>query len=344
MSKISSLARPNIVSMTPYSSARDEYSGEEAIFLDANENPYGTINRYPDPLQKKLKDRISKLKDVEPENIFLGNGSDEAIDLLFRIFCVPGKDKVLTFTPTYGMYEVCSRINDAEMISLPLNDDFDIPDNAVEQIMRIDSLKAIVICTPNNPTGNSLNTSSITKIIENFSGIVIIDEAYCDFSQNQSWTKQLKKYANLVILQTFSKAWGIAAARVGMAFADKEIISLLNKVKYPYNISLLNQKAALETLERKTEVEEKVKRVLEQRSIMKRKLAELNMVEKVFNSDANFLLIKVNNADKLYKELVRMGIIVRNRSSVVMNCLRITIGTEEENEILYKTLKQLDEQ
>jgi histidinol-phosphate aminotransferase len=341
MNDIKYLVRKNILSLVPYSSARDEFNGRDAIFLDANENPYGMLNRYPDPLQKDLKKEISKLKEVPEENIFLGNGSDEAIDLLYRVFCSPGRDQVLTFSPTYGMYGVSSAINDVEMITIPLDDIFDIPEKFDFEITGNISLKMIILCSPNNPTGNTLTKGKIISILEKFSGIVVIDEAYIDFSSQLSFIKLLDKYPNLVVLQTFSKAWGLAAARVGMAFASGEIISFMNKVKYPYNISAINQLAALNALKEKEKVRDIIAGLIAQRDELTCKLKNIKYVKRIFSSEANFLLVKVIDVNRIYEELVRRRIIVRNRSSVVRDCLRITIGTKEENEKLIEALQNI---
>lgn len=341
MNDINILVRDNIRSLIPYSSARDEYSGDPAIFLDANENPYGTLNRYPDPLQKKLKKEISLLKDIPVGNIFLGNGSDEAIDLLYRIFCTPGLDKALIFTPTYGMYEVCARVNDIGLVTFPLDENFDLGNNVPDLLSTISNLKLVIICTPNNPTGNSFNPEIIENILRKFNGIVAIDEAYTDFSCKPSNTGLLGKYPNLVVLQTFSKAWGLAAARVGMAFAGSEIISLFNKVKYPYNISAINQEAALNALKDKEKVRKIVRDIISQREQMADKLRRIELIREVYPSDANFLLVKIPEATEVYNSLVRKGIIVRNRSSIIRDCLRITIGTEEENNKLINELQNI---
>jgi len=263
---IQSLVRKNILNLKPYSSARDEFSGAEGTFLDANENPFVTLNRYPDPYQKQLKSEISKLKNINVENIFLGNGSDEVIDLLFRIFTNPGKDEALTFTPTYGMYEVAANINDAELLQIPLDDDFQISvDEKLKNTLQNENLKLVFICSPNNPTGNLIQKNAVDFILENFGGIVIIDEAYIDFAIQESWISQLEKYPNLVVMQTFSKYWGLAGLRVGMAFSNPEIIQLLNKVKPPYNISILNQEAVLKTLENASEIQKQSVFILSER-------------------------------------------------------------------------------
>jgi len=341
MSDIKYLVRKNILSLVPYSSARDEFNGEEAIFLDANENPYGNLNRYPDPLQKALKKEISKLKGVPAKNIFLGNGSDEAIDLLYRIFCVPGKDQALTFSPTYGMYGVSSAINDVGMITVPLDYNFDIPVGFDFEVTGNISLKMILLCSPNNPTGNALSEGRIINILEKFKGVVIVDEAYTDFSCRQSFLALLDKYPNLVVLQTFSKAWGLAAARVGMAFAGEDIISLMNKIKYPYNISAINQQAALNALKESEAVNDIITSLKVMRDDMAARLKDVKCVKKVYPSEANFLLVKVTDATSIYEKLVTQKIIVRNRNSVVRDCLRITIGTAMENDMVIGALQKL---
>jgi histidinol-phosphate aminotransferase len=341
MNDIKYLVRKNILSLVPYSSARDEFNGENAIFLDANENPFGRLNRYPDPLQKALKKEISAIKKVDEKNIFLGNGSDEAIDLLFRIFCRPGEDQALTFSPTYGMYNVSSSINDIEMITVPLDENFDIPEDFDFEVTGNFSLKMILICSPNNPTGNIFSKERIISILDKFKGIVVIDEAYIDFSRQSSFISWLDKYPNLVVLQTFSKAWGLAAARVGMAFAGADIISLMNKIKYPYNISTINQQAALNALKEKEAVNDIITSLVVMRDDMKTRLNDVKCVKKVFPSEANFLLVKVTDANKIYEKLVARKIIVRNRNSVVRDCLRITIGTAEENTKIIEELQKL---
>ena len=341
MNEIKYLVRKNILSLTPYSSARDEFSGNDAVFLDANENPYGSLNRYPDPLQRSLKKEISMLKGIAAENIFLGNGSDEAIDILFRVFCVPGKDQALTFSPGYGMYGACASVNDVELINVPLNENFDIPgDFDIEATGNV-SLKMIIICTPNNPTGNTLSEERIISLIEKFRGIVIVDEAYIDFSGRQSFLSLLSRYPNLVVLQTFSKAWGLAAARVGMAFAGKDIIDLMNKIKHPYNISTVNQQAALNALTDKERAQNIISELTAGRKELASKLAGIRCVRRVFPSEANFILVEVTDADSVYKTLAGQKIIVRNRNSAVRNCLRITVGTPEENARVIEALRKI---
>ena len=339
---IKNLVRKNILNLQPYSSARDEFEGENGIFLDANENPFGALNRYPDPYQLKIKQKLSELNQISTENIFLGNGSDEVIDLAFRIFCEPKKDKVLTFSPTYGMYEVSANINDVELINLELNKDFQIDLENLKPYLNDENLKIIFICSPNNPTGNSIK--NIKYILENFNGIVFIDEAYIDFSPEESFRNQIKNYPNLIVSQTFSKAWGMASVRVGIAYASEEIIKFYNKVKPPYNISQLNQDAILNTLndEKINQVSENIKIILEEKKSLIQNLKKLNLVKTIFPSDANFILIEVDNADSVYQELVNQNVIIRNRNSVIKNCLRITVGSPEENQKLIETLQNID--
>jgi histidinol-phosphate aminotransferase len=339
---IKNLVRKNILNLKPYSSARDEFEGENGIFLDANENPFGELNRYPDPYQLKIKQKLSELNQIPSENIFLGNGSDEVIDLAFRIFCEPKKDKVLTFSPTYGMYEVSANINDVELINLELNKDFQIDLENLKPYLNDENLKIIFICSPNNPTGNSIK--NIKYILENFNGIVFIDEAYIDFSPEESFRNQIKNYPNLIVSQTFSKAWGMASVRVGIAYASEEIIKFYNKVKPPYNISQLNQDAILNTLndEKINQVSENIKIILEEKKSLIQNLKKLNLVKTIFPSDANFVLIEVDNANSVYQELVNQNVIIRNRNSVIKNCLRITVGSPDENKKLIETLQNID--
>ncbi|PZU80444.1 MAG: histidinol-phosphate transaminase [Chryseobacterium sp.] len=340
--EIQKLARKNILDLRPYSSARDEFEGNNGIFLDANENPFGELNRYPDPYQRKIKEKLSELNQIPTENIFLGNGSDEVIDLAFRIFCEPKKDKVLTFSPTYGMYEVSANINDVELINLDLNDDFQIDLETLKPYLNDKNLKIIFICSPNNPTGNSVQ--NIKYIIENFSGIVFIDEAYIDFSPEESFRSQIKNYPNIIVSQTFSKAWGMASVRVGIAYTSKEIIKFYNKVKPPYNISQLNQDAIINTLtdENIQLVSENIILILNEKKQLIQKLEQLELIKKIYPSDANFILIEVENADSVYQKLVNQNVIVRNRNSVVKNCLRITVGSPEENKKLIQALQNIN--
>jgi histidinol-phosphate aminotransferase len=341
MVNISQLVRENIVRLTPYSCARDEYKGSTGIFLDANESPYGNLNRYPDPYQKELKVAVSEYKKISEEKIFLGNGSDEIIDLCMRIFCNPGVDKVLTFPPTYGMYEVSAAVNDISVIKVPLNSDFQIDKPKVKPILADKNLKIIFICSPNNPTGNSMNRIDIEEILKDFRGIVLIDEAYIDFSEKQSFINLIDKYSNLIIMQTFSKAFGMAAVRVGMAFSGIEIIQLLNKVKPPYNISSINQKAVLKRINKARDLKGLVTKIQKEKIRVSTALKKLKIIENIYPSDANFLLVKVKDANYTYNTLVNNNIITRNRTSVVQNCIRITIGKRSENNLLIKTLKSI---
>ena len=343
MISLERLVRPNIWSLAPYSSARDEYFGKEAhVFLDANENPYNApYNRYPDPLQRELKGLLEKVKGVPTDMIFLGNGSDEAIDLPYRIFCEPGRDNVVAIAPTYGMYKVCADINDIEYREVLLDDHYQM--QAEKLLAACDEHTKIVwMCSPNNPTGNSLDRDEILKVIEAFQGIVIVDEAYIDFAQQKSLRQELPTHPNLIILQTMSKAWGSAAIRLGMAFASKEIIAIYNKVKYPYNINLLTQQQAIEVLKDPYEVDKWVKILLAERSRLIQAFAELPICETIYKTDANFFLAKVTDAKAIYDYLVDKGIIVRNRSRIQLcaNCLRITIGTRTENNELLSALRQ----
>ena len=343
MISLEQLVRPNIWKLAPYSSARDEYSGKEAhVFLDANENPYnGPYNRYPDPLQRELKQMLKKVKGVPEEMIFLGNGSDEAIDLAYRVFCNPGRDNVVAIAPTYGMYQVCADINDVEYRQVLLDENFDF--KAADLLAACDKhTKIIWLCSPNNPTGNSLNRDEILKVVEGFEGIVIVDEAYIDFSQQMSMRQELPAHPNLIILQTMSKAWGSAAIRLGMAFASKDIIAIYNKVKYPYNVNQLTQEQALAMLKDPFEVDKWVKILMAERSRLMQAFMELPICEKIYKTDANFFLAKVTDANAIYNYLVDKGVIVRNRNKVQLcqNCLRITIGNRTENNELIGALRK----
>lgn len=343
MKQLKELVRPNIWNLAPYSSARNEYSGHKAhVFLDANENPYNKpYNRYPDPLQTDLKARIAKIKGVDASRIFLGNGSDEAIDLVYRVFCEPGSDNVVAIEPTYGMYKVCADINNVEYRKVLLDERYQL--SAAKLLAACDeNTKVVWLCSPNNPTGNNLNRSEIETVVKESQCIVVIDEAYADFSENRSFRKDLALYPNLIVLNTFSKAWGCAALRLGMAFASAEIIELFNKVKYPYNINLLTQEQADKILDRRFEVEDWVRLLLQERAKVMKAFAELPICKKVYPSDANFFLALVTDAQAVYDYLVEKGIIVRNRTRVELcnNCLRITIGTKSENIELLSALRQ----
>ena len=346
MKPLQELTRPNIWALKPYSSARDEYSGKTAsVFLDANENPYNAPNnRYPDPLQKELKALIAPVKKVKPEQIFLGNGSDEAIDLLFRAFCRPGIDNVVAIHPTYGMYQVCADINDVEYRKVLLDEKFQFK---AEDLLRAsdENTKLIFLCSPNNPTGNNLDAKEIITLLQEFQGIVVVDEAYIDFSDQPSFVGILDEYPNLVILQTFSKAWGCAAIRLGMAFASPDIIGIFTKIKYPYNINLLTQQEALRMMQRHYEVQRWISTLLEERTRLMKAFAALPCCKKVFPTDANFFLARVTHAKAIYDYLVDQGIIVRNRSRVTLceDCLRITVGTRPENDTLLEALRKYTE-
>lgn len=338
MLNINSLLRENIKNLKPYSSARNEFSGDDVILLDANENPNSLnelpkgINRYPDPLQKRLKEKISNIKVVDTKNIFIGNGSDEAIDLLMRCFCNPGVDSIAIFPPTYGMYKVCANINNVEVIEYPLDYNFRIDSDLFLSNTR-PNLKIAIICNPNNPTANVQDKKSILRIIESFKGIVIVDEAYIDFCPNNSLVSLLPKYPNLVILQTLSKAWGLAGARVGIAMASQEIIEILNKVKFPYNISYPSLLSAEKALEQEYEAKMRIEEIINERDRLIKTIATLPSVLKVFQSSANFILVKTSDAQKLYSYFLNNGIVVRNRDSEMSckGCLRITIGLKEDN-------------
>ena len=345
MRTLKELTRPNVWALKPYSSARDEYSGVEAsVFLDANENPYNTPNnRYPDPLQRELKALIAPLKGVKEENIFLGNGSDEAIDLVFRAFCRPGVDNVVAIDPTYGMYQVCAEVNDVEYRKILLDVYYQF--KASSLLSAIDeNTKAIFVCSPNNPTGNSLCRKEIESLLNRFDGLVIVDEAYIDFSSSESLLKDLDKYPNLIVLQTFSKAWGCAAIRLGMAFASPEIIGIFNKIKYPYNVNILTQQEAIKLLHHPEQIKAWVNTLLEERARVMEEFVKLPCCVRVFPTDANFFLAKVYEATQIYNYLVSEGIIVRNRTNVALcnDCLRITIGTKEENDALLDALRKVE--
>lgn len=343
MKTLQELIRPNIWSLAPYSCARNEFTGEASVFLDANENPYNQpFNRYPDPLQVQLKEKIAALKGVRPTQIMLGVGSDEPIDLIFRIFCEPAQDNVVAINPTYGMYGVCADINNVAYKQVNLNNDFSLDAQNVLDACDANT-KVIFLCSPNNPTGNSLERSEIEKIVTGFEGIVVIDEAYIDFSNEPSWLASLNAYPNIIVLQTFSKAWGMAALRCGMAFASEDIIAFFNKVKYPYNLNLLTQEAVLKQVEAVEQKNKWVETLLAERSKMIANLQNLPLVKHIYPTDANFVLVKVDDANKTYNYLVNKGIIVRNRNSVTLcqGCLRITIGTPQENQELLTALAQM---
>ena len=341
MKDLKEIVRKNIYSLKPYSSARNEFKGEASIFIDANENPYDTpYNRYPDPLQLQVKEKISALKGVSVENIFLGVGSDEPIDLLYRIFCEPQKDNVVALEPTYGMYAVCADINNVEYRTVSLKENYQF--SADDLLAATDeNSKIIWLCSPNNPTGNALETAEIEKVLKNFSGIVAVDEAYIDFSSQPSFLKVLKEYPNMVVLQTFSKAWGSAGVRLGMAFASEDIIKIFNKVKYPYNVNVLTQRYAIKLLDNFSQVEKKVKAIFKNREKLEKQLAKIKCIKEVYPTDANFILVKTIDSDAIYKYLIEKGIVARNRNGITLcdNCLRITVGTAEENKQVIAALK-----
>ncbi len=341
MFNLDKIVRPNIQKLKAYSSARDEFKGEAEVYLDANENPFGTLNRYPDPKQTKIKERLSVIKKVSENQIFVGNGSDEVIDLAFRIFCEPGKDKALTFSPTYGMYDVSASINDVELIKQPLLNDFQISLNQLQPYLDMEDVKIIFICSPNNPTGNCFEDETIEYILENFNGVVIIDEAYIDFSSRASYSTKLEKYPNLIVSQTFSKAWGLAGVRVGVAYANSEVVDLYNKVKPPYNVSTLNQEAVIASLDNLAQFEENKNIIINEKEKLINDLNNLELVKKIYPTEANFILIEVTDANSIYTKLVAEKIITRNRNTLVNNCLRITVGSTDENKRLITALKSL---
>ncbi|MGZ4100298.1 MAG: histidinol-phosphate transaminase, partial [Bacteroidia bacterium] len=329
------------LNLKSYSSARDEFSGTDGVFLDANENPFGELNRYPDPYQRTLKEKLGEVKSIPMENIFIGNGSDEVIDLVYRIFCNPGKDKALTFSPTYGMYEVSAAINDVKLISIPLNFSFQIDIKTLDSFLEDENIKLILICSPNNPTGNIIK--DIDAVLNKFNGIVLVDEAYIDFCNCDSWISKINQYPNLIVSQTFSKAWGLASARIGVAYANADIISIFNKVKAPYNVSALNQKAATDALENYSEYEKTKTAILKQKEILEKILLRMPVIKKIYPSDSNFFLVKVEDANKVYTELVNRNVVTRNRNSLIKNCIRITVGTDEENEQLITALSEISQ-
>jgi histidinol-phosphate aminotransferase len=340
---IRKLVRKNILNMKPYSSARDEFKGEAEVFLDANENPYPSpYNRYPDPLQWKVKEKLAQIKKAEPQQIFLGNGSDEAIDLLIRAFCEPNADSILITVPTYGMYAVCAEVNAVAIQEVKLTPSFDLDLDSLNRSIQPNT-RIIFLCSPNNPTANLLSRNKIESILKTFQGIVVVDEAYIDFANDTSFISELSNYSNLVVLQTFSKAWGLAGLRLGMAFANEEIINMLNKIKYPYNINIRTQELALEALDGVNKKDAWVSEILAQREILTKELLTLHIVKKIYPSDANFILVKLDDAPGTYHYLMNNKIIVRDRSRVTLceNCIRITIGTPQENKRLIQALAQL---
>jgi len=343
---INNLVRKNVAGLKPYSSARDEFKQGDSkmVFLDANENPFETgVNRYPDPQQRELKKQLGEIKGIPAENILLGNGSDEVLDLIFRAFCEPGKDNIITLPPTYGMYQVLAEINNIENREVLLTDDFQ--PNVPKIFRKVDdNTKLILLCSPNNPTGNSFSEEKILEILNKFNGLVVIDEAYIDFSESESWIYKLKNYPNLVITQTLSKAYGMAGIRLGICYASAEIIQILNKIKPPYNVNKLTQKRALERVVDFISVKKEIADILIERNKLSEALLEINFVEKIYNSDANFILIKVDNAKLRYDQLLKKGIVIRNRTTQPLceNTLRLTVGTAEENQQLIEAFISLE--
>ncbi len=342
MFDINKITRKNVLKMEPYSSARDEFKGIANTWLDANENPYkNQFNRYPDPLQIEIKNEIGKLKGLKKEQIFIGNGSDEAIDLLLRAFCEPQINKVYIYPPTYGMYEVSAAINNIEVVEIPLAEGFDLP--ALETYSaKLEAGGLVFICSPNNPTGNTLNQSKIKELMNAFEGIVVIDEAYIDFSFEDSAIKLLNEFPNLVVLQTFSKAWGMAGLRLGMAFANKDIISIMNKIKAPYNINSFSQAEVLKSIKSEDIVLSQIESIKKERNSLMTKLSKLNFVLDVYPSESNFILVRFENANEVFQKLLARGIVIRNKSSQIKGCLRISIGTEKENTNLINELKKIN--
>ena len=344
---INSLVRENIKGLQSYSSARDEYkdaTSEDMIFLDANENPFENgVNRYPDPQQNDVKELLSKIKNIDKNNILLGNGSDEVLDLIFRAFCEPKEDNIITLPPTYGMYAVLANINNIENRKVLLTENFQ---PKIEQILvKVNAnSKILFLCSPNNPTGNSFSTEKVTELLKNFKGLVVIDEAYIDFSEQKSWLERLEEFPNLIITQTLSKAYGLAGIRLGVCYASKEIIAFLNKIKPPYNVNELTQQKAIKRLLKVDEVQQEIIKIKEERTALISNLKELNFIKKIYPTDCNFMLVKVDDATKRYNQLIKKGIVIRNRTTQPLceNCLRFTVGTKVENEKLLKALKELE--
>jgi histidinol-phosphate aminotransferase len=335
------LVRQNIRNVTAYSSARSEFSGNNGVFLDANENPYGRYNRYPDPDQTSLIHQIARVKNLSPESIIIGNGSDELIDLSLRVFCEPNLDKVMILTPTYGMYEVCAAIHGTPLIKIPLTEDFQIPVNDLKPYFSDKNLKIIFICSPNNPTGNLMGIEDIEYLLLNFDGIVVLDEAYIDFCHQPSFAEKISTYPNLIILQTMSKAWGLAGLRIGIGIMHPEVITYFRKIKPPYNISSPNAEIAIKALENLDLFNNRVNEIIAERDMMTLELSQMKSVKKIYPSDANFLLVEVDNAPDLYQKLLKRNIIVRNRHAVIKNTIRITVGSPAENQQLIANLKEV---
>ncbi|MFL0352554.1 histidinol-phosphate transaminase [Xanthomarina sp. GH4-25] len=341
--KILELVRNNVKELNPYASARDEYqdSSNNMLFLDANENPFDNgVNRYPDPQQLQVKSKLSKIKNLSTNNMLLGNGSDEILDLIFRVFCEPNKDKVITLPPTYGMYQVLANINAVEVVEVPLSNTFQ---PQIDKILEVTNAKILFLCSPNNPTGNCFAVSDVEKLLENFQGIVVLDEAYIDFSEQKSWLNKLDDFPNLIITQTFSKAYGLAGIRLGIGYASTEIISVLNKIKPPYNVNSLTQQSVLDRLINRKEVAFEIQQIKAERENLIIELQTISFISKIYHSDANFLLVKVDDANFRYQQFIEKGIVIRNRTNQLgcKNCLRLTVGTKAENTRLINTLKAI---
>lgn len=339
---VEKLIRENIKRLIPYSSARSEYKQAEGVFLDANENPYGEHNRYPDPFQLELKDKLAEVKNVRPSQIFLTNGSDGIVDIIYRIFCEPGIDKALTFPPTFAMYTVASNLNNVELINIPLDEDFQINRPALEKHINDEHLKVIFLCSPNNPTGNHLHREDINFILDNFKGITVIDEAYIDFSNRISYSQKLEKYPRLVILQTLSKSWALAGARIGMALMSETLVGYFNKIKTPYNVSSIDQQVAMDALSDQETFQERMITILSEKNRVLENLNTSTLIKKIYPSDTNFLLVEVEDGEDFYKKLLQRNIIVRNQNRIIKNTLRITIGKPEENDRFLNTLAEIE--
>lgn len=341
MSNIDQFIRQNIKDLVPYSSARSEFKGTNGIFLDANENPYGAHNRYPDPFQLTLKEALAKEKGVRPEQLFLNNGSDGIVDMTYRVFCEPHQDKALCFPPTFGMYMVAAALNNVALITIPLDHEFQIKREELDQHLNDENLKVIFLCSPNNPTGNLMRQEDIDYVLDNFKGIVILDEAYIDFSARETYLRKIDDYPRLIVLQTMSKSWGLAGARLGIAVMSEELVHYYNKVKTPYNVPSLTQKAALDALANRAVFEENMTTILAEKAVLLKAFETSPVIKKIHPSDTNFLLVEVNDAEAVYNELIKHNLVVRNQDKVIKNCLRITVGTPEENKKLIAVLKTI---
>lgn len=341
MSNIDQFIRQNIKDLVPYSSARSEFKGTNGIFLDANENPYGAHNRYPDPFQLTLKEALAKEKGVRPEQLFLNNGSDGIVDMTYRVFCEPHQDKALCFPPTFGMYMVAAALNNVALITIPLDHEFQIKREELDQHLNDENLKVIFLCSPNNPTGNLMRQEDIDYVLDNFKGIVVLDEAYIDFSARETYLRKIDDYPRLIVLQTMSKSWGLAGARLGIAVMSEELVHYYNKVKTPYNVPSLTQKAALDALTNRAVFEENMATILAEKATLLKAFKTFPVIKKIYPSDTNFLLVEVNDALAVYNELIKHDLVVRNQDKVIKNCLRITVGTPEENKKLITVLKTI---